>query len=428
MLRHAICRGFVLVMFFSAMGIAWAEPPLPSPADLPQQAEMPNALEMRDGTAITTADGWHTKRVPELKQLFSYYMYGEAPPPPKRVSAKVERINGKLFNGKATKREITISFPPEGCPPIHLLLVTPNNVSGRAPVFVGLNFCGNHTLLDDPTVALPTGWVRNNRGESKNNRATEQGRGSRIDVWAIEQTIDHGYAVATFYSGDVDPDKPDFSDGVHPHFYKQGQTRPGPHEWGTIAAWAWGIQRVVDYLITNDAIDSDRIAVVGHSRNGKTALLAGALDERIDLIIPHQAGCGGTSPSRSPVGEQLHQINRNFPHWFCDTFKEFNDQVDRLPIDQNCLIAMCAPRPVLLSNAQGDQWADPAGQFRALRAADPVYRLLGVGGVAASEMPPHGKLLGSRLGYYIREGKHSMRPDDWRVFLAFANKHFGKPK
>jgi hypothetical protein len=185
------------------------------------------------------------------------------------------------------------------------------------------------------------------------------------------------------------------------------------------------MQRAVDYLVTDRDLDKARIAAVGHSRLGKTALLAGALDERIALVIPHQAGCGGSAPSRHQVGEQVRQINDRFPHWFCDEFKKFNDEVERLPFDQHCLVALCAPRPVLLSNALEDTWADPEGQFRVLAAADPVYRLLGSTGLDGRAMPEADKLLDTPLGYYIRPGKHSMTAGDWMVFLDFADRHFG---
>ena len=198
------------------------------------------------------------------------------------------------------------------------------------------------------------------------------------------------------------------------------------YDWGAIAAWAWGLQRAVDYLVTDGALDPKRIAVVGHSRNGKAALLAGAFDERIALIIPLQAGCGGTAPSRGKIGESVKQINDRFPHWFNAEFKKFNEQPERLPFDQHGLIALCAPRPVLLSNAVEDTWANPAGQFEMLRAADPVYRLLGTDGLGAQQIPETGKLLDSTLGYYIRPGKHSMTREDWKIFLDFADKHFGE--
>jgi hypothetical protein len=166
---------------------------------------------------------------------------------------------------------------------------------------------------------------------------------------------------------------------------------------------------------------------VGHSRLGKTALLAGAFDERIALVIPHQAGCGGSAPSRSKVGESVKAINKSFPHWFDGAFKQFNDEPARLPFDQNCLVALCAPRPVLLSNAVEDTWANPAGQFQILQAADPVYRLLGVDGLDAKQMPELGKLVDSRLGFFMRAGKHSMTREDWRIFIAFADHHLRAP-
>jgi hypothetical protein len=213
---------------------------------------------------------------------------------------------------------------------------------------------------------------------------------------------------------------------VHPHFFKPGQTKPAEHDWGTIAAWAWGIHRAVDYLVTDKDLDKTKIAVVGHSRLGKTALLAAAFDERIALAIPLQAGCGGTAPSRGKIGESVERINTAFPHWFNDTFPKFNQQVEKLPFDQNCLVALCAPRPVLFANAEEDSWANPAGQFEVLKAAEPVYRLLDTGGLDADAMPPLEKLVDSTLGYYLRPGKHSMTQGDWKVFLDYADKHFGR--
>lgn len=235
--------------------------------------------------------------------------------------------------------------------------------------------------------------------------------------------IGRGYALATFYCGDVAPDHPGRNDGVFPHFREAGRSKPAPDEWGAVAAWAWGLSRAVDYLVTRDDIDKDRIAVVGHSRLGKAAIVAGAFDERIALVIPHQAGCGGTAPSRGTAGESVQQINDRFPHWFADEFKKFNEQTDRLPFDQHCLIALVAPRPVLLTNAVQDTWANPEGQFQMLQAAEPVYRLLGAGGLDADRMPAPDHLVNSTLGYHIRPGKHSMGKEDWKVFLDFADKH-----
>ena len=378
---------------------------------------------MSNGERVATRKQWTKKRRPELEALFHHYMYGTTPPRPAGMNMDVENVDRTLFGGRATKKEIIITLGTNNAPQIHLLLVVPNERKGPAPVFVGLNFCGNHTVLADPGVALPTGWMPSNCPGVENNRATEAGRGKQVDVWAVEQSIDRGYAVATFYNGDVEPDRPDATEGIRGHYVKARQK----YDWGALAAWAWGVSRAVDYLVTDKSVDPERIAVVGHSRNGKAALVAAAFDERIALAIPLQAGCGGTAPSRGKTGESVKQINDHFPHWFNTTFKNFNEQPDKLPFDQHCLIALCAPRPVLLSNATEDTWANPQGQFEMLPAADPVYRLLGAEGLDATQMPETGKLLDSTLGYYIRPGKHSMTKEDWKVFLDFADKHLGKP-
>jgi hypothetical protein len=401
-----------------------AEPSFPEAASLPAHADLPDPLVLFNGEKVKTKDDWAARRRPELKALFGYYMYGFAPPAPEKITAQVIHTNPRALDGAATLREIDLSFGPPDTPKIHLLLVLPNEHKGPVPVFVGLNFCGNHALVKDPAVRLPTLWMYPAAGV-KDNRATEAGRGSQVDTWAVDDIIRRGYGLATAYDGDIDPDRAEVREGIQPHLQPKG-TKPGPHAWGTIAAWAWGLQRIVDHLLTDKEIDPKRIIAVGHSRLGKTALLAAALDERIALAIPHQAGCGGTAPSRGKVGESVKQINDHFPHWFNATFKEFNDQPERLPFDQNCLVALVAPRPVLFSNAVEDTWANPAGQFEVLRAADPVYRFLGVEGLEARKMPEINKLVASRLGYFIRPGKHSMTREDWKVFLDFSDRHLSK--
>jgi hypothetical protein len=412
-----------------AVALAGCARQLPEVSALPSRPELPDPLVGLDGHRVTTREEWLASRRPELKRLFQHYMYGFMPPAPERVRATVRRTDPAALGGKATLKELTLVWGPPEMPTIDLLLIVPNQRRGLAPVFLGLNFGGNHAVLPDPKIALARGWMPGRRAGVEDNRATDKGRGADARGWAIENTIDRGYAVATFYHGDVDPDRHDWTDGVHPHYFKSGQSAPGPHDWGTIAAWAWGLMRGVDYLVGDPDIDPKRIALYGHSRNGKTALLAAAFDERVALVVPHQAGCGGTAPSRTknPKAETVKRINDSFPHWFNDAFTQFNDAVERLPFDQHCLVALCAPRPVLFTNGVEDQWADPEGQFQMLRAADPVYRLLGAGGLDAAEMPPMGKLVGSRLGYFFRAGGHTVDADYWNVFLDFADKNLGKP-
>lgn len=393
----------------------------PDPASLSEKAALPDPLVLFASKPVTNRGQWMSLRRPELKSLFQHYMYGTLPPAPAKVDAKVERVDKQFFNGKATKREITLTLGPEGWPKMHVLLLVPNSRGvNAAPVFVGLAFCGNYALVDDPGIPMPTGWAYPDQPGVVDHRATEAGRGKQAEVWALEQTIDRGYAIATFYNGDVEPDDSKSTAGI--------RARYPNHDWGAIAAWAWGIHRVIDYLVRVPEIDPDRIAVVGHSRNGKAALLAAALDERVALVIPHQAGCGGTAPSRGTVGESVKQINDHFPHWFNALFKQFNDQPQRLPFDQHCLVALCAPRSVLLSNAREDSWANPEGQFQMLLAAEQAYRLVGSPGMSSHAMPPEGQLLDGPLAYYIRAGKHSMTRDDWKVFLDYADSRFGKPR
>lgn len=393
---------------------------------LKPSAELPDPLVALDGTKIDSKEAWDAKRKPELQALFQHYMYGRLPPKPERQDYRVSEPREAL-DGKATVRNIEIHFvKPPLKHTLNVLLIVPKGATSP-PVFVGMNFCGNHTLLDDSKIPLPAGWVRNSCEGAVNERATDKGRGSQKQVWNADMIVDRGYALATFYSGDIDPDTPDLGDGIAPAFY-QGSSAAGDDP-ATIACWAWGYHRVVDYLLSQPGlVDPKRIAAVGHSRNGKTTLLASAFDERIALAIPHQAGCGGTAPSRTkdPKAESVTRINTSFPHWFCDNFTQFNDRTELLPFDQHCLIALCAPRPVLLSNAEEDQWANPSGQFQMLEAAEPVYKLYGVDGLPEGAKPEMGKLIDSPLGYFIREGKHAMTRDDWKVFLDYADKQFKK--
>lgn len=413
---HALnsCWGLMVTLWCAnAAGAA----PFPDVSQLPPQP-LPDPLVMLNGERVTTAEQWFNQRRPELKALFQKYMYGHLPPA--RPTFEVSPPDKRSLGGKATRKDVKIHLGRPNAPTLQLLLLVPNQRTRPAPAFVGLNFCGNHALLDDPTIPLPRGWMPNSCAGCQNNQATDAGRGTQVDTWALEQSIDRGYAVAVFYNGDVEPDRPAAEEGVRAAYPE--------YDWGGIAAWAWGISCAVSYLVTDPDIDPKRIAAVGHSRNGKAALVAGAFDDRIGLVIPLQAGCGGTAPSRGKIGESVKQINDRFPHWFNAEFKKFNSEPERLPFDQHCLIALCAPRPVLLPNAQEDQWANPSGQFEMLQAADPVYRLVGAGGLKVRSIPAHGQLVDSTLGYYIRPGKHSMTTGDWKVFLEFADKHFGKPQ
>ena len=397
---------------------------LPPPDKLPSIAEFPDVLVMRDGAKIATKKDWEEKRRPELKGLFEHYMYGHFPAKPTQVTAKVLFEDAKAFDGKGTLREVEITFGPPEWPKIYLLIATPNQ-KAPAACFVGPNFGGNHLLTTHEKVRIPTAWVPGNYPgvEKGTNKATAEGRGKQADTWPLQQIVEAGYAVATFYCGDIQPDRPNVREGMRATLPDTDRPTLG-NETATIMWWAWGCHRAVDFLVTDTRIDAKRLAVVGHSRLGKTALLAGAFDDRIAVVIPHQSGCGGAGPSRSknPKAEPVKRITTAFPHWFCANFSAFGDDTTKIPFDQHALVAICAPRPVLFTNAEDDQWANPPGQFDVLTAAAPAYKLYGDTNPVAAKVPEMGTLADTRLGYFVRPGKHSMTPDDWKVYMQFAGK------
>jgi (4-O-methyl)-D-glucuronate---lignin esterase len=394
---------------------------------LPPQSAFPDPLVMLDGRRVTSRAQWSKERRPELQAMFQHYMYGAIPPKPAHMRANELGEYPDFLGGRATLKLVTLETGSANAPCIDLMLILPNDRRGPAPLFLAMDFCGNQALTVDPRVPLPHSWLGNSCKGCTNNTATEASRGTQAANWPLAEIVSRGYALATFYSGDIDSDRANVSDGIYASLAQGDPAKNNPTNRGTIAAWAWGFHRCVDYLVSDRAVDAHRIAALGHSRNGKTALLAAAFDERIAMVFPHQAGCGGTAPSRGRTGESVKAINDRFPHWFNAQFKAFNDSPERLPFDQHCLVALCAPRPVLFSNGEGDQWSNPSGQFDVLQAAAPVYRLLGVEGLASMQMPPLRHLVPGRLGYYMREGKHSMTAEDWDIFLNFADHHWGKP-
>ena len=377
--------------------------------------ELPELLQLNDGTPVKDAATWNEKRRAEVLELFRSEVYGRRPGRPKALRAEVTKKDASALGGKARRREVKIHFTSkENGPSMNMLLYLPAKAKKPAPAFLGLNFRGNPTVSKDPGITL-------RKGDKESDRGKSAGR------WQADMIIDRGYALATIWYGDIEPDdkRNAFSQGIH-KVYGPANKIP-PDGWGSIAAWGWGLSRALDYFETIDEIDHKRVAVIGHSRLGKTSLWAGAEDERFALVISNDSGCGGAALCRRAFGETVKRINTSFPHWFCDNFNKYNGREADLPVDQHMLIALMAPRPVYVASAVGDRWADPRGEYLSAKHADPVYRLLGTEGLPALKMPPVDKPSMGRIGYHIRTGNHDVKAFDWKAYLDFADKHLGRP-
>lgn len=384
--------------------------------------KLPDPLALPGGGRIRSAREWEEKGRPATLKLIEEQMYGRMPVgKPSGFKVVLDKEVPDAVGGKAIRREYLVSFVEGKGPQVRMLLYLPKNAKGPVPAFLGLNFRGNQCVEKDPRITPELGYVVGSRKGEDRKAQAEALRGSAAGRWPVGMILDAGFAVATACCGNIDPDFHDgWKNGVHPLFTKG---EPKPDEWGTVSAWAWGLSRLLDTLEEIEEVDAKRVAVIGHSRLGKTSLWAGATDQRFRAVISNNSGCGGAALSKRAYGETVGRINRSFPHWFNGNFKKYNENEKALPFDQHQLLALIAPRAVYVASATEDRWADPRGEFLSVLHAQPVYDLYHKSSLGVTSHPAPDRSVGRVTGYHLRTGKHDVTPGDWKHYLAFVSRN-----
>lgn len=365
---------------------------------------------------------------PRLLGEFARFMYGVIPPRPSEMQIDLMEEDANAFDGLATRRELSIRCSENGISrTMHMLLYIPNNCKGSVPVFLGLNFRGNHSTTFDSMVHFhqakkyPTLKYGLRQCDT---RATIEERGINDGRFCFEKCLKRGYAVATMCYWDIYPDHPyGFQDSILRMYFDEDVWNSPQRPSSAISAWAWGISRCIDVLETQPEIDRCRIAVHGLSRLGKTALWAGANDTRIALTVSDCSGTCGAKLSHRYYGEDFAWLNLWNPHWTVSGFNQFIGKDATIPIDQHQLIGCIAPRLVYIASATNDCWADPKGEFLSAKAASEFYQLFGMKGIAVEDMPAPGVLSAGEIGYYLRNGEHNCTPENWDALLEYADMH-----
>lgn len=381
--------------------------------------ELPDPLVCEDGTPVSDAATWRDKRRPEILGIIESNQYGKVPPRPAAMRFDVFDKGTPAFGGSARRKQVTIGFDEAGEHYLDLVVYLPAGSEADCPVLLNIGWVANNLAVEDSGVKVGRSWDRESRTRVA---ATKGGPFGKLDM--IPMALERGYGVAHFNYADIEPDDVNgFAHGIRSLFLEEGKSAPGPEEWGAIAAWGWGISRVIDYFETDPEIDATRIAITGVSRLGKTVLWAGARDERVACVLASVSGSGGASLNRRRYGERPAHLVARFPHWFAPRFADWVGREEEAPWDSHLILSLIAPRPVLLQTGSTDKWSDPYGELVAARAATPVFHLFDRKGIEEFAQPPLGEPRMNWLGYLMHDGGHGMVPADWPVFFDFMDKH-----
>ncbi len=383
---------------------------------------LPDPLILANGQPVRDAKTWMAQRRPELVALLAANQYGKVPGQPADLSFEVTERSAPAFGGKAIRRQVRIHFTKDKAtgPHADVLLYLPAGAKGPVPVVLQASFTANNLAVEDAGVQVGRLW---NREQNRRVPAAEGRRFGRLDV---EATVARGFGVATVNYADFDPDVPGaIAHGLRQTYLPAGRTEFAPDEWGTISAWSWGLSRMMDYFETDADVDAKRVALFGVSRLGKTVLWTGARDERFAAVIASCSGEGGAAIARRNYGETVAHMGHltRYHYQFAGNYRNWAANPADSPVDGNLLVALMAPRPLLLQTGNTDFWSDPVGEFVAAVSATPVYELLGKSGLKTEQMPQPGLTVGGTLGYFMHAGGHGSLPSDWPVFLEFLEKH-----
>jgi hypothetical protein len=388
---------------------------------------LPDPLVLKTGKPVSNAQTWTTQRRPEILAVYETDVFGRSPARPPKPNYEITSVDQKALGGKAERKLITLYFGGKTDPRMNLLVYLPAGAKRPTPMFLGLSFGGIQAIANDPGVPLPDVWARDSATKQWMKRtAEEKTRGEEAQRWQVNKILDAGYGLAVAYYDEIEPDfVGGMKDGVRPLFFKPGQTEPGADEWGAIGAWAWALRCAMDVLERDREIDAKHVAVMGHSRLGKTALWAGAQDTRFSIVISNESGEGGAAISRRLFGEQTRDLNSRFPHWFDGNYKKYSDREDEMPFDSHMLMSLIAPRGLYVASAEEDRWSDPKGEFLGAAEASKVWELFGKRGIGTMEMPGLHQPVGKNVRYHIRAGKHDVTAYDWEQYLKFAKEQWG---
>jgi hypothetical protein len=384
---------------------------------------LPDPFKLNDGEIVKDSQTWFERRRPEILSAFEHEIYGRAPGRPEGESFEVVET-GAAFGGTAIRKQIVVHLGPSaGDRKLDAVLYLPAGATKPSPVILCFSFYPLQWATQDPAVKIQYDWdLSTHRVPAKNN--PDIARSFHID-WVLA----HGYGIAIIYYQQIDPDSAaGLPKGIRAAYLPPGETKPHPDEWGTISAWAWGASRTLDYLQTDPQVDGSRVAIMGHSRLGKTALWTGAIDPRFAMVIACSSGRGGASLARRNYGESIGDLAQRFSWQFCGNFQKYAHHETDMPVDSHELIGLIAPRPIFLATASLDLHSDPMGEWDAAVAAGPIYEMLGKRGLEAVSPPPLDVAIMHDIGYHCHTGKHEVTPLDWQHILQFADLHFGSPK